>query len=374
MRDFGSGFLMKYFVKRYHCFIMLLVGIFYFGTGSLSVLGQSDSTKRFSYSAFADLYYSYDFGNPSHHEKPNFIYNHKRHNELNVNLLLLKGAFVDTNYRANLGIMGGNYARYNLSSEPIWAQFIYEANVGIKLSKRRNIWLDAGIMPSHIGFESAISGDCWTLTRSMLAENSPYYEAGIKLTYTTQKERLRVAGLVLNGWQRIHKPDAQQLPALGLQITYKPHSKFSINYSNFWGSVGADSLQWIRQYHNFYLQFEPHNSFGIIAGYDIGTDKFPNAAHKIWYSPVLILRLKTAPKSYFTLRGEYYSDPKQVMVFTGTANGFKTTGISGNFDINIGPQTQFRMEAKWFQSKDLIFNQNTQSTNYSITGSLSFKI
>lgn len=374
MPDFGSGIFMKYFVSRDNWLIVLLVGIFYFGMGSLCLLGQSDSTKRFSYSAYADLYYSYDFGNPSNHEKPNFIYNHKRHNELNVNLLFIKGAYADTNYRANLGIMGGTYARYNLNSEPIWAQFIYEANIGIKLSKRRNLWLDAGIMPSHIGFESATSAECWTLTRSILAENSPYYEAGLKLTYTTKKDKWRFTGLLLNGWQRIHKPNDHQLPSLGLQITYKPNSKFSINYSNFVGSVLPDSLQSIRQYHNFYLQFEPMNSFGIIAGYDIGTDKIPDFAHKIWYSPVLILRIKTSHKSYFALRGEYYSDPKQVMVYTGTANGFKTAGISANFDVLINSQTQFRLEGKWYQSKDLIFNQNTQNMNYSITSSLSIKI
>jgi hypothetical protein len=82
--------------------------------------------------------------------------------------------------------MIGNYAQYNLLTEPTWAQFIYEANVGFKISRKQNVWLDAGIMPSHIGFESAVSADCWTLTRSILAENSPYYETGVKISYTNQ--------------------------------------------------------------------------------------------------------------------------------------------------------------------------------------------
>jgi hypothetical protein len=34
---------------------------------------------------------------------------------------------------------------------------VYEANVGGKfLVAKHNLWIDAGIMPSHIGFESAI--------------------------------------------------------------------------------------------------------------------------------------------------------------------------------------------------------------------------
>jgi hypothetical protein len=41
-------------------------------------------------------------------------------------------------------------------------------------------------MPSHIGFESAIGKDCATLTRSILADNSPYYEAGVKIDITSK--------------------------------------------------------------------------------------------------------------------------------------------------------------------------------------------
>ena len=33
----------------------------------------------------------------------------------------------------------------------------------LKLAKKKNLWIDAGILPSHIGFESAVSKDCWTL-------------------------------------------------------------------------------------------------------------------------------------------------------------------------------------------------------------------
>ena len=36
-----------------------------------------------------------------------------------------------------------------------------------------NLWLDAGIFVSHIGLESANSRDNLTLTRSIMADNSP---------------------------------------------------------------------------------------------------------------------------------------------------------------------------------------------------------
>lgn len=164
---------------------------------------QSTNKTPFTFNGNAELYYSYDFANPSNHKKSNFIYNHKSHNEFNVNLAMAKASYLEENVRGSFALMVGNYAQYNLSAEPNWAQFIYEANIGVKLSKKNNIWLDAGIMPSHIGFETAIGADNSTLTRSILAESSPYYQSGIKLSYSNKKETFTTAFLVLNGWRRI---------------------------------------------------------------------------------------------------------------------------------------------------------------------------
>jgi hypothetical protein len=236
------------------------------------VVAQQLNTKNITLSGFGEMYYSFDFAKPQNHEKNNFIYNHKRHNELNVNLLMAKLNYSDKNTRANLAIMAGNYAQYNLSAEPTWAQFIYEANVGVRLSKKSNIWLDAGILPSHIGCESAISADCWTLTRSMLAENSPYFETGVKLGYTNKKDNLNLAFLVLNGWQRIQKPNGVQKPSVGMQINYKPTAQLTLNYSNIIGSDKPDSVHATRFFNNVYLQYEPKGKIAFIAGLDVGSD------------------------------------------------------------------------------------------------------
>lgn len=60
-----------------------------------------------------------------------------------VNQLTICDYAEDANYVAELGVLKN----------------IYEANVGIKISKTHNLWLDAGIMSFHIGSESAISKD-----------------------------------------------------------------------------------------------------------------------------------------------------------------------------------------------------------------------
>lgn len=329
-----------------------------------------DSTLNIS--AYAELYYSYNLANPSHHENPSFIYNHKRHNEVNLNLALIKASFQQERLRANAGLMVGNYAQYNLVSEPTWAQFINEANLGIKLHSSRQLWLDAGIMPSHIGFESNIGADCWTTTRSILAENSPYYETGIRLSYNDNHQKFLASFSLLNGWQQIEKKIGQQYPAIGIQLNYKPSSVITLNYSNFIGSTQADSLKAIRTYHNIYAILEPKSPLSLIIGFDIGSDKIKKGRYGIWMSPLFILRYKPHPNVKLALRGEYYHDPNEIIVTTGTSNGFQTLGGSLNVDYQIHPYVSWRLEGKIYAAKDKIFN-GIHHHNQLITSALTFK-
>jgi hypothetical protein len=344
---------------------------------SFSVFSQNasevtkDSVNPFTFQGYGEVYYGYDSSNSTINEKSNFLYNHKRNNEININLAYVKGSFSQNNIRANAAFMLGNYSQYNLSAEPNWAQYIFEANVGFKISKKQNIWLDAGIMPSHIGFESAISADCWTLSRSILAENSPYYETGIKLSYTNKSEKFNASLIVLNGWQKIKTPDYFKQPSFGLQLNYKPNSKLILNYSNFIGNDRPDGINSWRLFHNLYAIYEPSNTFGIIAGFDIGTDKLDLTTNGTWYSPVLIVKQSVTDKTKIAVRGEYYSDPKQIIVSTGTANGFQTFGLSSNIDYDLNSKIKFRIEGKMYHSKDKIFANENQ--NYSLTTNMTIK-
>jgi len=140
-------------------------------------------------------------------------------------------------------------------------------------------------MPSHIGFESAIGRDCWNLTRSMLADNSPYYESGIKLGYTSKNEKLYLAALYLNGWQRIQRMPGNQTPSFGTQLTYKPISKILLNWSTYAGNEQPDSLMAWRYFNNIYGQFQITQKFGIIAGFDLGLQQIKKdiGAYYNWY-------------------------------------------------------------------------------------------
>lgn len=331
-----------------------------------------ETTNPLTFSGYIETYYSYDFSNPTNHEKAAFLYNHNRHNEINLNLGLLKAAYNTDKMRANIGIMVGTYAQYNLAAEQVLLKNVYEANIGFKISKKSNLWLDAGIMPAHIGFESAIGKDSWTLTRSLLAENSPYYESGVKLSYTSANEKWYLAGLVLNGWQRIQRVPGNQTPAFGTQINYKPNANTSLNWSTYVGNEQADCVSRRRYFNNFYGQFQVTEKLGLIAGFDIGIEQKVNksSVYNTWLTPVLIARYSANDKLRIAARAEYYQDKNGVIIYSDTLNGFQTFGYSMNLDYTIFDNLLWRVEGRGFDSKDKIFTGKNQ--NFYMTSALCF--
>lgn len=338
------------------------------------LVAQNDSIKSLSFTAYSEIYYTYDFSNPNNHLRQDFIYNHKRHNELNVNLLLLKTNYQDKAIRTNIGLMAGNYAQYNMSAEPTWAQFIYEANIGINLSKKNDIWIDAGIFSSHYGFESLLQTESWTLTRGMYVENVPYYISGVAISSTNKAKSLYFGAILLNGWQHIQRIDGSQKPSLGLQVKYMPSEKLTVNYCNFLGSDKPDSLKSFRHFHNFYTQYQYNTNIGFVIEANIGFEQSKLSNPTNWFSLVGISRYKFSNKTYTAFRLEYYNDPKNTIVPTIDSDGFKTFSTSINFDYWISKNALFRIESKYYKSKNKLFDNYLKNENWVITSSISMQI
>jgi hypothetical protein len=334
----------------------------------LSLSAQQDSTLNerpfVSITGFLDVFYVYDFNRPEGPSRQPFLFNHNRHNEFNINLGFVKVGVGHSKYRANLALQTGTYAIDNYSAEPDLLKTIFEANIGISLSKKNNLWLDAGVMPSHIGFESAVSIDNWTLTRSLLAENSPYFLTGAKLTYNPT-EKWEVAGLLVNGWQRIQRLEGNSLPSLGTQLKFSPNEKTILNWSTFLGTDDPDSTRRMRYFNNLYGQFEITARFGFIADFDIGMQQTTKGGSEFdfWFSPVLIGQFQISRVLTTAIRVEYYQDKTGIIIPTETINGFQTTGYSLNIDYAPNESIICRIEGRWMNAKDMIFEKNPAPTN-----------
>ncbi|WP_432670994.1 porin [Flavobacterium sp. SM2513] len=346
---------------------------------SVAAFAQEEQPKNpLTISGYAETYYQYDVNNPDNNTRPGFIYSHNRNNEVSLNLAYLKANYDSGMIRANLALATGSYMNANYAAEPGILKNIYEANVGVMLSKTNNLWITAGILPSHIGYESAVGADCFTLTRSIMAENSPYFEAGAKITYISPSGQWELSGLYLNGWQRIQRVDGNTTPAFGHQIVYKPTPKIAFNSSSFIGNDKPDELRQKRYFHDFYGQFELTSKVKLIAGFDMGweQDAPQSDAYNKWYGASAMAQFMATDKLNFAVRGEYYQDKKGVIIATGKPNGFETYGVSLNADYKITPNLMWRTEVKNYNSEEAIFAKNSTQTadnSFSVVTSLAIK-
>jgi hypothetical protein len=360
-------------MKYYKLICLLLLNTAFAVTIAKS---QTDTSAKISFSGYIEAYDSYDFRNPINHEKPHFFYSYNKHNEVSINLAYLKVNYTHAKVRANLAFMAGTYPEYNMQNEQGLLKNIFEANAGVKLFKDNNLWLDVGVMPSHIGFESAIGKDCWNLTRSILAENSPYFETGAKLGYTAKNDRWYMALLYLNGWQRIQKVKGNQTPAFGGQITYKPSHQTTLNYSNFLGNEQTDTLKqqspailW-RYFHNFYLQSMLSPKFGIIVGLDYGKQQRTPGGRdfRTWIAPVVIMRYLFTDHWRMAIRNEIYNDRTGVIIpvasDNGKAKGLQAYSYSLNIDYVINENAMLRFEGRGLRNREKIFVINNAYSNY----------
>jgi hypothetical protein len=341
--------------------------------------GQNDSLWKakpnIEISGFADVFYTYDFNQPSSHSRQDFLFNHNRHNELNLNLGMIKFAISHPKYRSNLALQTGTYAQDNYVSESKVLRYILESNVGFSLNGNNNLWIDVGVLPSYIGSENAISSENPTLTRSLLAENSPYFITGAKLTFLPNK-KWEIAGLIMNGWQRIQWVKHNSLPSLGTQVLHKPSENISFNWSSFIGTDDPDSIRRLRFFNNFFAQIKGNNWDWTI-GFDYGVQqKSKNEVfYDAWFSPIVIARyhINTVWKTAF--RAELYEDRNALIIPDYSPSTFSTQSISLNLDYNHSPQIICRLEGRYMYNNDSIFEikNGLSSHNFIIATSISVK-
>lgn len=356
----------------------LFPALFSFITSNAAAQNDTVATSKpeLTFSGFADVYYAFDFNKPGGEFRQPFLYSHNRHNEFNLNLGFIKVAVVHEKYRANLALQAGTYPNDNYAAEPGVLKNLFEANAGVSLSSKNNLWLDAGIFGSHIGFESAVSSDNWTLTRSLAAEGSPYFLSGAKITYQPNRQWTLV-GLVCNGWQRIRRVSGNSLLSFGTQVTYAKNENAALNWSTFVGTDDPDSVRRARIFNNFYGKFQLSSKLGLIAGFDIGLQQASkdSKTYQKWMAPVIIARYALNGQWATAIRMEYFADKHQVIMPSWAAEGFHTSGASANIDFTPFPNISCRLEGRLLKSKDEIFNKQGQSsaTNAFIVSSIAVK-
>lgn len=301
-------------------------------------------------SAYADVYYAYSAERPEDGELPSYLFNHTRAEEVSLNLGVLRVEAGDERVRGAFALQYGTYVDRNMAAEPQALQYVNEARVGVRLGEKRPVWVDAGILASHIGFESAQSLDSWTLTRSLAAEESPYFETGVRASVAAT-EKLDLAFLVLNGWQRIQRQEGNRTPSFGSQLTYQFASDSVFNWSTFVGTDTPDDARAWRVFNNLYWKLD-RERFGVVADLDVGAQEdLAGGGWDTWYTPQILARGLVGTRVWLYGRVEYYADPHHVIVAADAPAAFRTWVGTIGVDTPVTKRAVWRLDARAFRSE-----------------------
>jgi hypothetical protein len=252
------------------------------------------------------------------------VYAFPDNDRININHALFSINYQSETVFGTAAVHAGRYVDTNYSAEPKWAKPIYSASLGYHLGTE---WaLEAGIFASHIGYETAIGKDNITLTRSLLADNSPYFESGIKLSYTPNSQ-CTISLLGLTGWQVISDQDDKK--AIGTQIQYQITPTILLNSSFYAGDT--------RYFHDFFAVIQISDVLSLVPIIDVGIQE-----DSVWGGAALMAKYTLSPTSRLGARVEYYEDPNNVV----TSGGVSLLGASLNYDHDILPNTTWRNEVK----------------------------
>jgi hypothetical protein len=320
---------------------------------------MADTTAVRTFGGFVDTYYAWDFDRPAKFDRA-YTTQPARHAEFNVNLAFIEAKLSGPRYRGRLALQFGTSVQANYAGEPRIggvsgpnvSQFLQEATIGYQLSP--GLWLDAGVFFAHTGYEGWISRDNLSYTRSLVADFSPYYESGAKLTWSATP-RLTAAFVVINGWQDISNYNTP--PAGGVRVDYAASSRLTLSYDNFLGNAAPDSAQVrIRLYHDLFAQYNT-GRWQLAAAYALGTEGHRTAAGGTasWWGMTSFAKYHVTPTIAVVGRVEEYSDPNQIIIITGLPASFQTIGASLGVDMTMKAPVVWRTELRGFHSKDPVW-------------------
>lgn len=306
-----------------------------------------------TFDGFIDTYYAYDFQAPKNNERV-YTTQPQRHNEPSINLIMGALSFEKNKFRGRLALQAGNSVEANYANEanPDLG-YIQEGYIGYQLGEKT--WIDAGIYLGHIGMESWISKYNYTYSRSLMLDNVPYYATGVRIQHTIDsKNYLEVH--FLNGWQNISETNSGK--SIGFQWKHKISDVTTFTYNNFFGdeNVVTGYKARFRTYHDFILETRLNETWQVQGSIDIGSQtQQENDGTDLWGAAAVSFRQKLAENHFLAYRGEYYLDPHQANVGTGTPNGYQIIAASMNYDVHFPYGVLWRNEVRGFYSKDKIY-------------------
>ncbi|MBK9566085.1 MAG: porin [Saprospiraceae bacterium] len=325
------------------------------------------TVNKLTIGGYVDMYYGNTFSNTNGNNVPYFV-NMARNNELTLNLAYLDLRYSSKNFRARVVPGFGTYMNANYAAEPGTLRNIVEGSAGIKLSRTKEIWLDAGVLGSPYTNESAISKDHLMYTRSFAPEYVPYYLSGVKLSFLISK-KVNAYLYLLNGWQQIQ--DNNSGKSIGTQIEFRPDDNNLINWNTYIGderSITSPDFR-TRYFTDLYWIYNK-NKFSATACVYVGNQVKSGSptvqSSNIWWQGNAIGRYSFTERFSVSARVEYFNDENNIQITpVNPVGAFKTFSGGVCLNIKVNENAMFRFEGRQFISNSKLYldNNNNPSNN-----------
>jgi hypothetical protein len=319
------------------------------------ILVANSLIAQFKISGYGEMYYNYDFSQENRNTRDAWFYNHNLQNTIAPNLFILETNYKTKDLYMQLDLMFGSYAGAIMANEPIWAKPVYQAYIGTTAG---NFDIEAGIFESGVGLESAKGMDNPTLTRSIFAENTPYFLTGIRSRWEDNTGIIMIEGAIVNGWETVVRHATLQNTTPGglfrLRLgSKKVHVHYNLLYTE---DAGGINISVPRLLNGIYFK-HALNTLQWFLGYDnVKTDD--NNVHM----PYLILRKEISERFAFALRGEYARDftrtrfllPQSIDTPGGTLlleRDFEVWSASLNVDYSPRKNLLLRTEIRYMEGQ-----------------------
>lgn len=322
--------------------------------------------NKISIGGYIDTYIGFCTENNASHSVPYFV-NANRNNELNINIAYIDFKYSDSNFRVRLAPGFGTYMDANYVNETGSLKYLLEGSVGFRINKKRNIWLDAGVLGSPYTNEGPISKDNLVYTRSIAPEYVPYYLSGVKLSMPLSK-KINGYLYLLNGWQQII--DMNNSKAIGTQIEFKPTDKLLLNWNTFIGderSVFNPNYR-LRIFTDLYAIYNPSEKWNFTSCLYFGNQEVKTITKSInqhWWQANIIGKYNFNSKHSLSGRVEYWKDPSQtIIVNPAITSGFSLGSASICYNLKANDHALVRFEARQFLSdKNAFLDLEKNPTN-----------
>jgi hypothetical protein len=353
------------------------------GQDSTATPAAADSAHgpTVQFGGFVDAYYAWDAGRPDTFDRP-YTTQPARHNEFNVNLAFLEARLSGDRVRGRFAAQAGTSVQANYAAEASvgevsgaqLARVIQEAVVGYRLTPA--LWVDGGIYASFIGHEGFISRDNPTYTRSLLADYTPYFLTGARLTWQATGT-LSAQFHVVNGWANISENNAAK--GVGTRIDWTATPSLVVSGTFYAGNEQPDSLPArLRLYPQLLARWQAGPSWTFWGTADLGLQEVPGGDASTWWGFSLIGQHAVSDRVRLAGRIERLADPDQVVVTTGLPYGFETWGASLGVDVDLERRLVWRTEVRGFTSSEPVWPESgapaSSTTDGFVVTSLSLTI